>query len=247
MIIPLHSSPLSVTGHPIDGDRLVRIVLVDEAGISRDDRVTIVAGIIVDVDKQWRMLEERRQSLINQYIPVGDRPGFAFHATELFSGGSYFKRDQWPLQVRLEILKRLLRIIKDAKIPIVVGYCFKSEDESDKKSAQLRHALAYCGLLTGAEHYMRMLKDKNQVAMIIAEDTSQKKNLLKQAHFLIKTEDPECFEYLPRFQPSTKIFGGLQFAEKKDYTLLQLADACAFVFRRSLARLSHAENLRARF
>jgi len=46
--------PCSLSGVRLEGDRLVRLVYIDESGISnvRDDPFVIVAGIIVDADKK---------------------------------------------------------------------------------------------------------------------------------------------------------------------------------------------------
>ena len=59
--------PLSLSGVEIDGDSLVRMVYLDESGISIKERFTVVAGVIINADQQWKVVEKYVQELIEEY------------------------------------------------------------------------------------------------------------------------------------------------------------------------------------
>ena len=74
----------------------MKFVYLDEAGISRHEPVTVVAGIIVDGDGQYKALERRIGELIKKHVPPERlTPGFCFHAKELVHGGKTFRRDDY--------------------------------------------------------------------------------------------------------------------------------------------------------
>jgi hypothetical protein len=78
-------------------EQLLRLIYLDEAGISEAEPVAVVAGIVVEADRD------------------------CFHATELFSGGRTFTRQKWNRELRWTILERLLSIPKELQIPVVAG------------------------------------------------------------------------------------------------------------------------------
>jgi hypothetical protein len=99
---------------PFQGSKIVRLVYLDEAGISskEDEPFLTVAGIIVDADSKLNSIENHLERLVMRHIPAQHREGFVFHATELFNGGGkVFRREkpdfigphQWPLVRRLAI------------------------------------------------------------------------------------------------------------------------------------------------
>jgi hypothetical protein len=223
----------------------VRLVYLDEAGISnsREEPILVVAGIIVHGDDQWKNLEQEILSLRDEYIPEQFREGFVFHATELFSGGKFFNRESWPKQMRWEILLRLLKIINDHKLPVVVGHVDRATfnpqmPEGAKVSIEtVAHTAAFTGCAIQVEHWMRTHAD-SEVAMLIAEDRDRVKKMIKMAQTELKKNvsplTEELFSMTP-YLPLTKIVDTVHFAGKTESSLLQLADACAFVLKRSLA------------
>src|SRR5215204_1657970 len=107
-------------GAALEGESLVRLVYVDEAGISnrRHEPFLVVAAAIVDADKKLIALERHFDKLVERHIPEEHRGEFVFHATELFNGGGkVFKRPlpneqnpQWPIERRLKIADDLADI-----------------------------------------------------------------------------------------------------------------------------------------
>ena len=83
-------------GGPLEGNRLVRLVYVDEAGISnpKQEPFLVVAAVIVDGDRQLRGVMRQLDKIVDRHIPQGHQTDFVFHATELFNGGGkVFKGD----------------------------------------------------------------------------------------------------------------------------------------------------------
>jgi hypothetical protein len=224
---------------PIVGNNLVRLLYLDEAGISKRDEepYLVVAGMIVHGDRDWKPLQARIDVLVREYIPEEDREDFVFHATELFSGGKYFTREKWPREKRWEILRKLVSIPHAMHLPVISGWVDRSEsifEDSDAPDV-LAHTMAFCQCLISAERWMRYFCE-NDVAMVIAEDTQSVKPSLKGA--LRTLRDPKRLVELqlddvPNL-PLQKIVDTVHFAGKRESGPLQIADACAFVLKRHL-------------
>ena len=80
----------------------MRLVYVDEAGISdkKQEPFLVVAGVIIDTDKQLVALERHLDKIVARHIPPQHRENFVFHASHLFNGGGkVFTRNnpEWPL------------------------------------------------------------------------------------------------------------------------------------------------------
>ena len=92
----------------------MRLIYVDEAGISSitQEPFLVVAGVIVDADKQFKSVQAYLDELVEKHIPKDRRDGFAFHAMELFHGTKRFNREFWSFEKRLEILDDLAAIPK---------------------------------------------------------------------------------------------------------------------------------------
>src|SRR4051794_26608716 len=114
----------SISGVPLNGNRLVRVAYLDEAGVSNPNHepFLVVGGIIIDADRQMIAIEDRIDEICSDHIPEEDREGFVFHATELWSGGSYFDRKTWPREKRHQISMDIISIPRDFDIPISFGF-----------------------------------------------------------------------------------------------------------------------------
>ena len=67
------------------GHRLVRLAFMDEAGTSRREPFVVVAAVMIHADTQLIPVEECLEELVEKHIPEGDRDGFVFHATNIWS------------------------------------------------------------------------------------------------------------------------------------------------------------------
>jgi hypothetical protein len=106
------------------------MVYLDEAGISKPDLepFVVVAGVMIHADKQWHAVEAHLSSLTDRYVPPAKREGFSFHATELFSGGKTFTREEWPKEERWTILDQLVAIPGKFELPVVAGWVARAGD-----------------------------------------------------------------------------------------------------------------------
>lgn len=238
--------PLSISGVALQGDRLLHSIYLDETGISVNEPVALVAGVIINEDLQWKSVEKAISDLITEYVPEEHREGFSFHATDLYHcSGKIFHHTKYPRERAREALKQLLSIPRMFEIPIACGYLTKSDyeipvDQFDASGkAKLYHALAYFVCVIAAETYMVNFRPPQELARLIAELNTETHKVVKMAHKLLQGKlNPELiqklanqFEVTKTFLPLRRIVDSVHFAEKEDAILLQLADACAFVLR----------------
>jgi len=219
---------LSFGGVPLQGDNLVRLTFLDEAGISNreEEPIVVIGGIIVHGDFQYKSLRSPVQQVIDNYIPIYDREGFVFHAAELFSGGKYFDRHLWPLCVRWKILEELASIPQELDLPVIFGFQERTKvpgeidgqlvkDNMHTAACQL---LAFSHCLIGIERWMRRDTD-NEVTMLIAEDKPEVKQAFKAIHRICQREDriirymPQKFRASPEL-PVTRIIDDIHFTDK---------------------------------
>ncbi len=65
-------APLSLSGDPLAGNKLVRFAFIDEAGTSKYDPYAVVAGVVVHGDDELIPLEEHLEGLARKHIPPED-------------------------------------------------------------------------------------------------------------------------------------------------------------------------------
>src|SRR5947209_256624 len=123
MIIPLIRGPKSLSGHPLKGNRRVRFIFVDESGSSAKEPVTVVAGVIVHGDGQWKPAAKRLADLIKEYVPLRLQNNFVLHAVDLFSGKAL--QEAWPPENSWTLLERVLQIVPEYMLPVSFGFCRK--------------------------------------------------------------------------------------------------------------------------
>jgi Protein of unknown function (DUF3800) len=241
--------PCSLSGHKLDGDNLVRFIYLDESGISTKERVTVVAGVIVNADKELSSVEEGVQSIIADCIPEEYQEGFSFHATDLFHGGGrFFDRRHFPREVSHEILKKLIHVTAEFRLPIVYGYSEKTalydtfKKARPKHAAAIHHAYTYSLCAIAAERYMRDSAEESELATLILENNENAQKVIKLVHSSLQRRKPdeELLAHLadleqmaPGCVPITKIKHDPLFMSKENH-VLQIADACAFTIRRFL-------------
>lgn len=253
--------PCSISGVKLDGEKLVRFVYLDESGISINEVVTVVAGVIVDADNQWKAVEKGIDDLIVRSLgatgpatlPRIIRAAYVLHASDMFHGrGPLFNQQLCSLERSHNTLKELLAIPSLFGLPVVFGYIRKEPYQDTSKSAGQRRreirdsaainqSLAFTLCAVAAEQYMRTLADPTEIATLVAENNPQTAQALKTVHDLLRGSlfpDSEMrlwsSEYLklgPDYLPLRKIVDAVHFQEKNDAYLLQIADACAVIIR----------------
>jgi hypothetical protein len=233
-------------------DRLVRIVYLDEAGISNpaQEPFLVVAGIILNADQDWHALDLHLKSIMRKRLPEEMRFTGVFHATDIWHGKKLFRADQWPMPKRMEILADLTAI--PAKFHLSVAHGFveripaaallreKEPNLPDATVANLIHSSAFLLAAAAVDEWMRH-NAPNEVAMLIAEDMDKVKGALRMLHdgyrqdYVDSYFDEIRIGGLPQNVFKTRnIIDAVHFARKTESPLLQIADTCAFLVKRQL-------------
>jgi hypothetical protein len=236
---------------PLSGYDVVRLVYFDESGISnaRDEPHVIVAGIIIEADKQYLALEAHLAQLAEDWVPSDKAAEFvAFHAVELFNGGKIFRRPEWIIDKTLPIIRRLLKTPVRFDLPIIYGLCNREgrvRDAPGLKNTKADHLeaayqWAFLLALIRTNEWMRKNARPEELAMVIVEDNDQMRTALKRVQFWLQYPDRVIPE-LARHIPLEKIIESILFAKKDESSILQVAEICAYAMKRAAANKSHAD------
>ena len=136
------------------GTKLMRVIYLDETGHSFKEPVAAVAGVILDPDKQWRLMADEIERLRDS-VPPEFREGFFFHAADLYYGGKY--RERWLDEDRWSLLEKLVALPRKMKVPLVIGSAQKPAKElrnDPQLDTVVIHALAYLRCLKPADVYI---------------------------------------------------------------------------------------------
>lgn len=178
----------SLSGAHIKRDCPVRLVYLDEAGVSNpiQEPYLVVSGVILNGDQDWRPLERHIKSLIRKHIPERDREGFIFHAMDVWHGSRYFDRQKWPLSTRRNILSDLAKIPNQFHLTVVNGFVhrlsaadhLRQQNLRDSTIANIIHADAFISVVRAIDTWMKHNAPR-EVAMIVAENTGKMQAALK--------------------------------------------------------------------
>lgn len=247
-IITLHFSLVDGYYKPL------QYIYLDEAGISAPEPATVVVGIIVDADKHWRLAAQKVEDLLLQ-VPEEFREGFVFHAKEIWGSKKY--KENWPFSARLPLMIEMMQLPRKLNIPITLGLVRRETEMPEVfkgikfKKEQYHHISAFHLCLARADKYIRDYCQPNEVATVIAENIPEMQRFLRPMLKLLR-ESPMVISYdglAPTKEElqtgqilqdgtlsSTCIVDDVNFVEKREAPLLQLADACAYGFRRYFSK-----------
>ena len=238
----------------------MRYIYVDEAGVSQNEPVRVVAGVVVHPDFQWRAVENRLAEIFDAHVPPQLRPGFVFHAKHVFGMGKE-ERALWEPQSRWNLLNDVLGMPMDMHLPVVVGMVRKDSSRAcppDMHKHDFEHAMAFYYCAAAADEYLRKSTPENEVATLVSEDFPRSKRAVNAAVRLLREHSrraPISRMLKTHFERKTgvrhqsgefliqRIVGNPHFEGKAGVPLLQIADACAFAFRRYFAHERHGEEL----
>jgi hypothetical protein len=261
LIPPRGPSQRAMFGDILWGSALVRFVYVDEAGTSENEPVTIVVGLIVNADEQLMFAESVVEEALGS-VPSKLRDGFVSHAMEVWSSPKY--RDDWAMSDRLRFLKTMMGLPRRLKLPILLGLVRRSSEVPPEMAskgisrAQYHHILAFWMCVSQADRYMRDHAGLSEVGTVVAEDVPEMRKYLRKLPKMF-TDDPTILppgtlqptqeeQGLGYIKQSSEVFRisrirrSIHFVEKQDDPLLQLADACAFGFRRYFSEQQHGRD-----
>jgi hypothetical protein len=223
-------------------DDRVRLVYLDEAGIGdpAKDQFSVMAGVMVDADTQWKPLQKHFASLVERFVPADQREGFVFHAMDIWHGSGVFDRKSWKGD-RFEVIRSLCETITEFKLPVVLGHSNKVkvvEAVPDIRGPKEINRTAFMGAFAEcaveAEQWMRMYAPK-EVAVLVAENNNELRRYAKAIHNIFsRGEVPEFMFDLVKELPYQNLIDTVYSAEKREAPPLQLADLMAFLYRRFL-------------
>jgi len=253
------SRPLALGGGCLHGRKPVYYIYSDEAGTSAREPITVVVGVLIHADRHWRAAADFLQEVLDDHIPKPLRPGFVFHATDVWSG--YREYDNvWSREDRADCIAAVASIPRILGAALAVGKVRRdagAPDNTPIPMEDLQHLMAFWLCMGRANKYVRDWGEEGEVATLVAEDVPKKRKLLKIAlrmpqaaheidelHVRPAREDREAGRIVQTLAGDIdRIIDTVHFVEKDEAPLLQLADACAFSFRRYFAGHSHGEQL----
>lgn len=236
-------------------DEIKHLMFFDEAGTGSD--VVVISGLIIDNCLQLCIARFLIGHLIVSSVPEKYQKGFVFHAKNLMDSKVW---TDWALTDRVEVLFHLMRIPRILNFPIIMGAVRKNM-ASDSPGAEiskddLAWLVSFNYALSKADQNIRNRPGGFSKAILIHEAIPQMHERytvsLKQAKlqsFKFLSDQVDWTEEEKRKGIFTQnlemsiegIENEILFHDKKEGTLLQLADVCAFGFRRYLEGLSNGE------
>ena len=236
-------------------------IYVDEAGTSQREPVRVAVALAVP-DGQKEKIQEALNSVFDQFVPAEIRPGFVFHATEIMSGKGCAKKAAWSLAERLDLIKAVVSLPRAFSLPLGVSAHHRSfEVHLPKieriKAYEFQHMMAFRGAIERIDHFLRNHLEGKASGYVVAEDSPAMRKKLKaywQAMLQIRMMvDPAACQTdqlqaklgihnrNPEFSINY-ISPELTFLKKGSESMLEIADACAFVVRRWVSGHVRAED-----
>jgi hypothetical protein len=224
----------------------VRLIYADEAGVGANEPDTVVVGVIVNADTQWRRAAAAVLELLST-VPEPYRAGFISHASSIFHDKHL--REHWSFGDRLAFLHGMMSIParlglgiawglsrRSLKIDLMPGYTLE----------QAQHAFAFQNCLAQADRIIRAFAHPTEVTAVVAEDSPDMRHFLRHVAGLLSmrpltipiehvrsSKDEHGVEARrPVEYRIERMIDTIHFAAKEQAILLQIADACAYGLRR---------------
>lgn len=246
-------------GGELAGDNFLRFVYLDESGVGDPnvEPTLCVGGVIVNADQQLKAVERHLLELVNTYVPPEKQNGFIFHAQEMMNGGGIFVRNEYPQELRLKALEDVCAIPTKFDLPIVFHAVDRKKIIAAHPNDSIGDLNTYCAAacstacLIEVERYMREEAHSGEVATLVYENTDKARKHIRDVHNYLKTNAASYAAGSPsdwsRYIPVQRIAETAFFAEKSDSSLLQVADAIAYVLNRQFRAVSGTERFISKF
>ena len=171
----------------------MRTIYLDETGISVNDPIALVAGVIINEDEQWKSVETAVYELIDKYVPEEHRDGFSFHAKDLYHcSGKVFdhKRTGYPRERARAALRELLSVPRRFGLPVSVGISKLERNPSTpyeaRDLASFFHGYAYFWCAISAEMCLVDHCAPTDLARLVAENNTTTHKVIKEAHKVLR-------------------------------------------------------------
>ena len=228
----------------------MRHVYLDEAGVG-DEPFTVVAGLMLHVDDQYRDFQRRLLSMARELLGKEHTQDFVFHAKDLWHGSGFFPRGTWSREKRLKTLSRLAELPGEFGSPVVYAAVSKEEVPSrlgdPKTRLRLRHQLAFHYALEEAEKGLERHYPDELAFLIVEDHPNHRKHLtwvysmLYDRHFHFRLEN------MGLSSPFQRLVESPLFQAKNGASPVQVADVCAFLIRRCLEGCPTARQIAEQF
>jgi hypothetical protein len=248
----------SLSGARTSRERPVRLVYMDEAGVSnpKEEPYLVVSGVILDGDQDWVPVDRHIKHLARKHVPEDDQVGIVFHAMEIFHGERQFPRSQLTREKRWRLLTDLAKTPAKFHLTVVNGFVHRASAAeairravpgmTEQAIASVIHAQAYVYAANAVDRWMER-NARSEVAMLVMEKSDRIQQVLKLLHAGFTTDhvddywfDQEYRKYFKRLAPepfkTRRIIDTVHFAAKEESPLLQIADTCAFLVKRALMK-----------
>lgn len=215
-------------GGLLQGNRWVRQALIDEAGINAKDPVVVVAGLVLDPDRDYHAIKGKIETAVERELPAHLQDDFYFHAKDVY--GKIRKQEGWSWADCNRITDAWLDIAIDLKIPVVLTWIAKNLNERGVCEVNDdAHMVAFAECAQGIDDFMRA-HAPDEIASLIVEDCPQMRSKLR--HMIQKIQRGDLVGKLNFSERITNTADGLLFGQKQDHPFLQIADAFAWSFSR---------------
>ncbi|WP_352997300.1 DUF3800 domain-containing protein [Mesorhizobium sp. M1273] len=220
----------------------MRHIYIDESGTSSRELVAVVAGVIIDVDKDYRGVVSSIERVKRHHL--GDNYDRWFHAADIFAAtGDFEKLSGWTRQERVIFIRDMIEVCNFHAIPVAVSWMHKDATVGipTKNRNTYRHWSAFCACFVVVDKYIAN-NFPNEHASIKAESCDHMKKYLDFALADVRRISPKPDSWIYQRQ-ITNIVDDIQFLRKGQAPLLQLADAYSWGFRAYMTAHPHTDEL----
>jgi Protein of unknown function (DUF3800) len=217
----------------------VRIAYFDEAGTANElqEPFLVVGGVLIHGDTEWHPIEVASNEIIASMVPPELRQGFFFRATRLHGDHKSYK-GVLSSEQRLELLRQLVNLIAQFKLPISYGAITRAKLHealpSSKSSTRthIGHQIAFSLCAFGFQGWFSRGPFGDEVVICVADknDVANRQLHLKQT---FAAQRAQGLPDLPMVLLMNFV-DALHFASSSESIGLQLADVAAFVIKRHL-------------
>lgn len=224
----------------------MKLVYLDESGTGSVEQnpILVVAGVVIDADRQLLEVENRLRELADQYVLPEQRRGFVIHMRELANGGKReingYRPNSWP-----SLADAMCEVIRDFHMPVVARAIPRARLAAAFPKGNYEKDLRYATTL-GAQNCAIDVDESlvqacgsTEVGVLVFESNGQfDRHVLEGVNYLrFGFGSPDN----PESRSVKRVRLSPLFESKAHAPALQLADFCAYVVRRFLANERNVE------
>jgi hypothetical protein len=234
----------------------MRNIYVDEAGTTAPEPVTIVVGVVTNLDTDWFPVLRKMRLLWDSHVPARHRKDFHFHAKAVSDGNRW---SGWSEDSRRRLMRAVMELPGEFRMPVAFAAVkrgafdwsgWPKEHRKKMTAAKSDHMIAFSACIGEADNLIRT-EYGTEVAQVIVDDNVEMRAILSHAMNLMlgRPLRVPAFTNGPGGTSATRdaeyrrerVVDEAHFLPHKNAPFLQIADACAFGLRRHFAGQSHGD------